>query len=482
MTLGEELRETDRRQPRDATTGLPGRESIRYLLEWMSEPSPEPMTGPTNRQALTPGIEPSSAIEQRAAVEPAQNSVALLLIDLARFSVVNELFGHDTGDLVLALIAERLREVIGENDAVVHYAGDEFAVLRPHPESQEEVELLARRIIETITAPIECRRYTITVDAFIGISIREFTVAPHDGAGPLESALMSEAKSALYSARQTNESGFVVYDPAATLVVSPEVLVGWLNDVLAANELTLHYQPVLSPTSSRIVALEALLRWKHPRHGIARPGDVLPGLEDSGLIVDVGRWVINEACRQLGEWNDAIGIAATPTLFVNTALQQLESERFVEELEAALARHRAEAGLLCLELGGLGSLPDRSTVWSTLRECKALGVKLSLDNFGSASSSFSLIRKLRLDYLKLDRTLVNARSTTRSDDAIASAAIVLARHLGYATVAEGVEDNASLERAIELGCDLAQGFLFGCAEPAETITRFLVERTALTPP
>lgn len=387
--------------------------------------------------------------------------VTLALVDLRDFKTVNQMFGRDDGDLVLASVAGRLVKQLGPDATMVRLGGDEFAVVTTHADP-DELDDLAVAVIEALRIPFEIRTYTVHVGVNVGVAVVE------PGVDDLASAT-KRADIALYRAKLQGPYRYEVYEHSLHSQVSPAVIVDWLRSALDDGQLRLVYQPIYSIGGEIVMAVEALLRWDHPVEGPLLPDVVLPALEDSGLIVEVGEWVIDEACRQARVWADATPHGMPPIVFVNVSPRQLLSQTFLTRLEESIARHGIEANQLCLELGAMSSVPETSHAWMLLRECKALGVRLALDNFGSNDSSYGLIRRLQLDYIKLGRRLTSARNATAHDDAITHSVVSLARSLGFTTIAQGVEDPASLERARSFGCDLAQGFYFGVADVPDAI-------------
>jgi diguanylate cyclase (GGDEF)-like protein len=424
-------------------------------LQRQDEPVDE-LTGLPERRTLV------AAFEEAVRLAPPGVQVALGLIDLRDFKRINQMFGRDDGDLVLASVVQRLSNQLGRTAPLVRLGGDEFAVITTCTGGLDAVDDLAVLVIEALRMPFEIRTYTVHVGVNLGFAI----VDP--GADDLASAT-KRADTALYRSKLQGPYRYEVYEQSLHSQVSPAAIVDWLRSALDSGDLRLVYQPIHTMSGDLVVAVEALLRWDHPTEGPLLPDVVLPALEDSGLIVEVGNWVIDEACRQARIWRDATPHGMPPIVFVNISPRQLLSSEFLPSLEAAIERHGIDSNQLCLELGNMSTIPETSQAWMLLRECKALGVRLALDNFGSNDSSYGLIRKLQLDYIKLGRQLTSARGSTAHDDAITNSVVSLARSLGFTTIAQGIEDPASLERARTFGCDLAQGFYFGVAEPADAI-------------
>ena len=392
-----------------------------------------------------------------AKASPAGGAVAVCLVDLERFDEINQTFGRECGDLVLAAIAERLRGCLGPDSDVVRCGGDEFALLFSGVRSANGADLgadCATRILESLSTAVEIESFSVAVDANVGVTV----AVP--GTRVDVDAVIAEAETALYRARRSDIHRFEVHDAhSADREVSPATIVSWLRATVENVQLQLRYQPIWSLADDSLLGVEALLRWDHPTSGPLPPAVVLPALEDSGLIVGVGNWSIDEAVRRSASWPSP---AATPMTFINVSLRHLVDSRFVDTIERAIDRTGASPTSLCLELHG--SMPGH--VWvrlaPTLRECRALGIRLALDGFGREDSDLDVLRREQFDYLKLDRRLIGGwPTTTTADDVIAAAVVEMAHELDVLTIATGVENIAGADRARQLGCGFAQGHLLG---------------------
>lgn len=429
-----------------------------------THPALDPLTGLPGATALP------TAFREAVRRVADGSTAALILVDLCDFASVNELFGRDHGDAVLVDATHRIASKLGPASTLVRLGGDEFAAVTAVADP-DQLDLLALSIIEAVRTPFEVRGYSVRVGADLGMALI-------DGASDLDT-VRKKADMALYRARRHGPNRYEIFEHAGETQISPAIVADWLRSALDDEHLRLAYQPISSMSREVVVAVEALLRWEHPVEGLLLPDVVIPALEDSGLIVDVGEWVVNEACRQARIWRDATPHGMPPIVFVNVSPRHLMAADFLTVLERAITDHDIESGQLCLELGGMSSVSLTSHIWSLLRECKAIGVRLALDNFGSNESSYGLVRRLQLDYIKLDRHLTNARNATAHDDAITTSVVSLARSLGFTTVAQGIEDPASLERARSFGCDLVQGFYLGAADEPDLIQRQIANgRTA----
>lgn len=436
----------------------------------------DPLTGLPDRRSLDVML--ADAIDRS---RESGGCVAAVVIDLAELMAVNQMFGRDETDEVVRSVSERLVEQLADDDLALRLGGGEFAVIRmvgAGRDAFDELDAFAVALVTAMSEPFELRTYTVTVGANVGIAL-----CRPDGADGTDdvASVMRRADVALYRSKLGGQNRYEIHEQAIHDQVSPAVIVDWLRAALDDHQLRLAYQPIYDIAGDSLVAVEALLRWEHPTEGALLPNVVLPALEDSGLIVEVGEWVFDEACRQARHWRETVGSGTPPTVFVNVSPRQLMSPRFLPVLEAALTEHGIDPSQICMELGALSTVPPASPIWMLLREARALGVRLALDNFGDNDSSYGLIRRLQIDYLKIGRRLTNARHATPHDDAIARSIVALAAALGVTTVAEGVEDPSSLERARSLGCGLGQGFYFGTAETPEAVDQRIASGRLLRP-
>ncbi len=408
----------------------------------------------------------------RMAVEKTAGSggqVALMRIDLDRAKEIQQMFGHLQGAKVLEAVSDRLAQLLTQDDEIVRINRDEFAVVRSLISGVEEVDDFAVEVLKELSAPLRVGSFELVLGANLGISMASpEVVAQRD--------LFGEADRALYRSKLHGSNRYEIFDHSLPQEVSPAMIVEWLQQALEQRHLRLHFQPIMDLSQDRIMGVEALLRWEHPVHGLLPPDLVLPALEESGLILEVGRWVISEACQQAREWSERFGSGPPIQVFVNMSSFQLSNTSFIEDIERCLETSGCAADQIVLELGSLGTISHNSPIWSTLRECKALGVRLAIDNFGDNDASFGILRRIRVDYLKLDRRLIRARGATVTDDAVATAIASLSHTIGFSVIAEGVEDLASLERARSLGCEMAQGFFFGGAESGPVVSQMMIEQ------
>ena len=392
---------------------------------------------------------------------------ALLLVDLDRFKEVNDTLGHHAGDRFLQVIARRLASAVRPTDTVVRLGGDEFALLLPGTDAAG-AEDTARRLLESVCAPIVLEGLQVDVAASIGIA-----VAPDHGTDL--DALLQHADVAMYLAKEQG-LGVEVYDASRDRnTTSRLVMLGELRRALAEGELEVHFQPKAELRSGRVTGVEALVRWRHPERGLVPPDDFVPLAESSGLIEVLTRHVLDTAIAQVGRWREQ-GLELK--VAVNVSVRDLAGTALVESVMASLSRYGVPAGCLLLEVTEGSLFAESHRAATTLRRLDELGVALALDDFGTGWSSLGHLRRLPVQELKIDRSFVLRMSHDVRDAAIVRSVVDLGVGLGMRVVAEGVEDDATWQLLLEMGCDEAQGWLLSRAEPADVLTPWLVARQA----
>jgi diguanylate cyclase (GGDEF)-like protein len=390
---------------------------------------------------------------------------ALLLIDLDRFKEVNDTMGHEQGDRLLVEVAARLRGLLRGSDILARLGGDEFAVLAvlPHRGALGEV---ATRLHAALARPFELGGVAIELGASIGIAVQ-----PDHGDDV--STLLRHADVAMYEAKRSATS-IETYHPDRD-PYSPErlALLGELRRALDHDELVLHFQPKVALESGDTIGVEALVRWQHPERGLLGPGDFLPLAERTGLIADITRWVLDAAVRQCGEWRrEGIDLPVA----INLAAANIVDSTLPDAVAATLQRWDVPGERLECEISEDTVMGDPRRAGDVLERLRALGVRLSLDDFGTGHSSLSYLKRLPLDEVKIDRSFVIGMADDASDAAIVRSTIDLARHLGLAVVAEGVETAEVLDVLASLDCDVAQGFLLSRPLPASELGAWLATR------
>ncbi len=393
------------------------------------------------------------------------NKVVVLFLDVDGFKHINDSLGHSIGDKLLQSIANRLVACVRETDTVSRQGGDEFVVLLSEVEKWEDAAITARRMLQTLAEPHSIDLHDLHVTASIGVS-----VYPDDGLDA--ETLIKNADTAMYQAKANGRQGYKFFKPAMYVrAMERQSIEESLRRALERRELTLHYQPKVDLGSGRITGAEALLRWTHPTRGSVAPAQFIPVAEDCGLILELGRWVLREACGQARAWVDA-GLPFK-TMAVNISAIEFGDERFLDGVFAVLAETGLEPRSLELELTESVLMKRAVTTQALLKTLRASGVQLAVDDFGTGYSSLSYLSKFAIDSLKIDQSFVRQISTTPDESSMVSAIISMARSLRMRVVAEGVESAEELAFLQDQKCDEAQGFLFSEPLPPEQFARLL---------
>ena len=411
--------------------------------------------------------------EQRvsAALTLAQKTgrhTGVVFLDIDRFKSVNELAGHDGGDEVIRSIAYRMRRAIGENDIVSRFGGDEFVVLLADADSPEDVRVRAEEIVATARPPLHLNDREIYVTVSAGVS-----VSP--GNADESATLIATAETAMYEAKRMGRNMLRPY--TTSMVGSPterQSLQRDLHHAIEREELELYYQPMYDIESRTITGVEALLRWRHPVHGIVLPDRFIPMAEESGAIEPIGDWVIGRACEQMRDWKDA-GIASV-RVSVNVSARQLESPDLLDRMYAHVQRCMIEPSSLEIELTETAIMRDVPAAIRLLCDLKEIGFRVSIDDFGTGYTSLRFLKRFPVDVLKIDRSFIRDVATGVFDGAVVRAVTTLARGLGVVTIAEGVEAQAQFDRLRDLECDEVQGFLFSRPLRVQDCTPLLIGR------
>jgi diguanylate cyclase (GGDEF)-like protein len=415
--------------------------------------------------ALT-GFPNQLLFEQRlTSAMAAEEGAAVLFLDLDRFKRVNDCLGHPAGDALLQQVSERIAAEAGAVDTVARMGGDEFTLLVTGPRAGLDAVGVARRLIEGFGRPFDLLGQHVFVTPSIGIAVH-----PDGGAAP--TALLTNAHTAMYRAKDAGRNGYEVYATDMNATAHRRLaLEADLHNALAAGQLRVLYQPEVDLTTGKVVAVEALTRWHHPTLGVIRPDTFIPLAEETGLIVAIDDWVLRTACSQARRWADA-GLPAL-RVAVNLSGRAFHRPGIVERVADVLRGAGLEPQRLELEVtesAAVGQAPDSSSVLGGL---EALGVKLAVDDFGTGYSSLSRLRALPLHTLKIDRSFVQRIRDDTDGEPLIEAVIVMAHALGLTVVAEGVETVAQKAFLGRHGCDLAQGFLLGPPGPPPTVEHLL---------
>jgi diguanylate cyclase (GGDEF)-like protein/PAS domain S-box-containing protein len=413
----------------------------------------DPLTGLPNRMLLLDRLDQGLRRARRS-----HRRVAVLFLDLDHFKVVNDSLGHGLGDRLLIAIAERLQTALRPADTVARFGGDEFVVLCEDLASQNDAIAIAERVNESLSGPFEIDDAEVFVGVSIGIAF------PDDNDADPET-LIRDADAAMYQAKDRGRARWVVFDNAMRASAVDRLdIENALRRALGRRELRVFFQPLVDLGTGHVSGVEALLRWEHPERGLLLPGDFITVAEETGLIVPIGSWVLDQACRQVQRWQASLPGLQPLVLAVNLSGRQLGHPRLVDDVASVLADTGIDPAMIELEITESVLMDDVEMSEETLGRLKRLGVKLVVDDFGTGYSSLSYLRRFPVDVLKVDQSFVDGLGSDPGDSAIVTAVVTLAHTLGLHAVAEGVETREQLSELRRLGCDTAQGFYF--AKPA----------------
>ena len=390
------------------------------------------------------------------------SSMAVLFADVDRFKVVNDSLGHDTGDRLLVELARRLRDVLRPGDTLARFGGDEFAVLCEEvPEGN--VAGIADRMMDALGEPFLVAGREVFVSMSVGIAVA-------DDAHQRPEALLRDADAAMYLAKDRGRARFEIFDEAMRSQSTERLLLeNALRRAPERGELRALYQPIVRLADGAMIAAEALVRWDHPERGLLEAAQFVPLAEETGIIVPIGAWVLEEACRQAASWS---GDGTVPAVSVNLSARQLSRPELVDVVGEALAASGLDPDRLWLEITESVLMEDAGTAVDALGRLRALGVHLCVDDFGTGYSSLAYLRRFPVDALKVDRSFVAGLGEDPEDSAIVEAVVSMAHSLRLSVVAEGVETDEQLARLRDLGCELAQGFYFAAPVPSSALDPF----------
>ncbi len=421
----------------------------------------DPLTGLPNRAFLGEDFE-----EMARAVRRFNGRLAVFFIDLDGFKRINDTHGHDLGDTAMRTLATRLIGAVGLNDRVVRYGGDEFVVIAPEIPNATAAERLAGKILRAIEAPVEIEGDILRISASVGIALSEPRPNRPD-------EILRDADAAMYRAKAAGAGTYALFDRSLRDQITPSTAERRLRQALSDGEFRLYYQPIVSLYTKRLVGAEALLRWSDPERGLVSPGEFMPALEDTGLIIPVGNWVVTEVCRQSRAWQDRYPDRPPLNIKVNVSVRQFAQANFVDHLRDTLGATGADPARICLEITEGALTFDPTSADATLAAVKQLGVSLALDDFGTGYSSLSYLRQYPLDLIKIDKSFIDGVGFSREDTLIIEHVVAMAKALGIVTVAEGVENETQAETLREIGCDLAQGYYFSHPQPPDVIAKLM---------
>jgi len=394
--------------------------------------------------------------------------VAVLFIDLDRFKTINDSLGHEAGDRLLQQLAERFIRAVREGDTVARFGGDEFVILLDDVASDKDVGMVAQKVLDALTAPFLVQDQNLYITASIGVSL-------FPGDGEDSSTLLKHADTAMYRAKELGKNTYQFYSSDMSARAFERLsLETRLRHALNRNEFVLHYQPQVDTDSGRILGVEALIRWQHPDFGLVAPSDFIPLLEETGLIMATGEWVLHSACEQLARWQRQgwrdLRIA------VNLSSRQFQGDTLRQAVDVALGQLDVARDVLELEITESLLVKHAAATFDTLEAFRGIGVRIAIDDFGTGYSSLSYLRRLPIDTLKIDRSFVHDIPHDPDDSAITSAIAALATSLKLEMIAEGVESTAQRDFLRGLGCRVMQGNLFSQPLPADDITQILSAR------
>ncbi len=422
-------------QQRDVLTGLPNRvELLRRLNEHASNPS-------------------------------SQSRAALLYVDLDRFKMVNDTLGHPVGDALLKLVAERMQRLLGPNDLLARLGGDEFVIVQTESEQPHSAEVLASRVIEIVGRTYLLQGHSVQVGASVGIAL-----AATDGHTAEE--LIKNADLALFKAKSAGRGTFRFFTDAMDREIQERrALEIDLRRAIIMQELSLVYQPQFEIDGNKLVGFESLVRWSTPERGNVSPAQFIPLAEETGIIEQLGEWVLRTACKEAASWPEPL------TVSVNLSPVQFKSPKLVSIIVSALASSGLPPRRLDLEITEGALIENTETVLLMLKQIKAMGIKVSIDDFGTGYSSLSYLQKFPFDKIKIDQSFIRSLETSADSAAIVRAVTALGKSLGMMTIAEGVETESQLELIARDGCGQVQGYLTGKPLAAQAAAALISTRS-----
>ena len=391
--------------------------------------------------------------------------VAVMFLDLDRFKNINDTLGHTVGDQLLLQLSERLSNSVRDGDTIGRFGGDEFAILLDDINSDSHISLLAEKLLDTLKKPFKINKHELFVTASIGISI-----FPNDGED--SDTLLRNADVAMYRAKDLGKNNYQFYsDDLSARIFERMTLESHLRHALERNEFVLYYQPQIDTRTQKIMGVEALLRWKHPEFGLVTPNNIVPLMEETGLIEKVGHWALETACRQSRKWHDAGWTYLH--LSVNISSRQFNDPDFISLVHDIISTTGINPEYLELELTESMLIRNASATINALNTLSSLGVRFAIDDFGTGYSSLSYLRRFPIDTIKIDRSFIHDVTDNPDDAAIASAIIVMGQNLSLNVIAEGVENQQQLEFLSSRNCHYLQGNLFSRPLPAEEFSTLL---------
>ncbi|SDU31229.1 diguanylate cyclase (GGDEF) domain-containing protein [Pseudomonas pohangensis] len=424
----------------------------------------DPLTGLPNRLLARDRFEQSLALSQRS-----KGHVALLFLDLDNFKTINDSLGHPAGDDLLCQVANRLQEVVRGGDTVCRQGGDEFLLSLGEVNGRDDAASAALKVLERLSMPFTVSGHQVLMSCSLGIAL-----APDDGSD--FDTLLKKADMAMYKAKDSGRNAWRCYDEEMDASVNEHLrLAADIRPALANQQFTLHYQPQVELVSGRLVGAEALIRWQHPQLGLIKPETFIPIAENTGLIIDIGAWVLQEACAQAMRWHRQgftwmrVSVNLSPVQFRRGDVDLVVSK--------ALQDSGLPASALELELTESLFIDESLALFEVLDRLRRRGVSLSIDDFGTGYSNLGYLQRFEVEILKIDQSFTRQLVENPQDEAIVRAIVQMAHSLNLTVLAEGIENRQTLERLVALGCDLGQGFLWAPGMPVKDFEKLLGEQT-----
>ena len=433
-------------------------------LEMQKMAMQDPLTGLANRSALIEALR--TALDAGSATG---EGPAILLMDLDAFKSINDSMGHTAGDQVLITVGERIRSAVrSTTDVVARLGGDEFAIVMPEA-SPDQAVIVGHRILAALKRPIEIPGRSVRCGASMGLSVGSAGQAPED--------MLMEADVAMYASKAEGQNRLHRFEPALLLMRRlRSQLVEDLRAAIKTDGLMLHYQPVVELATGRIEGVEALVRWNHPTRGFIMPDEFIPLAEEAGLISELGLWVLRTAVHQLRDWIDASLVDSRFSVRINISATDLQSLQFIEDVRNVLKETGVRPEQVVLELTEVAIVKGNELDRYSLGGLRGLGVGIEIDDFGTGYSSISYLRRLPVDRVKVDRSLISGLGTDPGQPELVAAVLQLVRACGLEAVWEGVETAEQAEILRGLGCLSAQGYYFSRPVPPEQIPLLLADR------
>ncbi|MGO9964929.1 MAG: putative bifunctional diguanylate cyclase/phosphodiesterase [Acidimicrobiales bacterium] len=427
---------------RDVTAQIRAENALAYQVQH------DPVTGMANRVAFMERL--SKAV---ADLERQPGRLAVLYVDLDHFKAINDSFGHDAGDQVLAEVGHRLAQFSRHSDTVARLGGDEFVVLCRDLRDDDDVGLIGERIVQGIGAPYVDNGRDLSATCSVGVVItRDPLTEPRH--------LIRDADAMMYEAKEQGRNQYRIFDASERIGTLASRLQAELSRAIDQAELFLLYQPLFSLEDQSLLGVEALVRWHHPERGVVTPDSFIPFAEQHGLIARIDTFVLDEACRQLSEWTARDNWPRGFTMAVNVSGSELSDHEFAQRVSDLIQRHGVQATRLCLEMTETAFVGEWGDVQETLSSLSELGVRLALDDFGTGYSSLAHLQRMKVDILKIDRSFVAQIGRSERDREIVAAVTAMSHALGITVVGEGIETSHQLDTLAGLDCDQGQGFLF----------------------